>query len=229
MAMASPTSLLRSVRHLLGRDREKAFPGSAKYWETRYSKGGNSGNGSYGELAAFKAEVLNAFISEHGIQSVIEFGCGDGNQLGMLKCPSYVGVDVSETVISACRQKYASDPTKRFMVAGADADYPTVEMAMSLDVIYHLVEDSVFTQYMRTLFDVPTRFVVLYSSNGNPVTQSATIWPPHMLHREITAWAAQNATGWKLASKIPNRFPYERDKKGNERGSFADFYFYTRV
>ncbi len=56
------------------------FPGSQDYWVKRYAKGGNSGPGSYSELAKFKASVLNAFVREHGIQSVIEFGCGDGNQ-----------------------------------------------------------------------------------------------------------------------------------------------------
>ena len=37
----------------------KPFPGSEKYWEKRYIAGGNSGAGSYGKLAEFKAEVLN--------------------------------------------------------------------------------------------------------------------------------------------------------------------------
>ena len=30
---------------------------SKKYWEDRYLKGGNSGNGSYGVLAQFRADV----------------------------------------------------------------------------------------------------------------------------------------------------------------------------
>ncbi len=57
------------------------FPGSNKYWTQRYAEGGNSGAGSYGKFARFKAEVINKFVSEREIKSVIEFGCGDGNQL----------------------------------------------------------------------------------------------------------------------------------------------------
>ena len=34
------------------------FPGSAEYWENRYAYGGSSGQGSYGRLAKFKAEVV---------------------------------------------------------------------------------------------------------------------------------------------------------------------------
>ena len=57
------------------------FPGSTKYWQERYATGGDSGVGSYEKFAEFKAEIVNAFVSTYGVTSVIEFGCGDGNQL----------------------------------------------------------------------------------------------------------------------------------------------------
>nr|BFF27640.1 hypothetical protein GCM10025732_56050 [Glycomyces mayteni] len=66
---------------------KKEFPGSAAYWEKRYADGGNSGGGSRGTNAEFKAEVLNKFTAEHGIESVIEFGCGDGEQLSSPSTP----------------------------------------------------------------------------------------------------------------------------------------------
>jgi hypothetical protein len=43
----------------------KPFQGSESYWKTRYEAGGNSGDGSYNHLAEFKAEILNAFVSEN--------------------------------------------------------------------------------------------------------------------------------------------------------------------
>ena len=61
--------------------KNRKFTASDDYWEERYSKGKNSGAGSYNELARFKAEVLNGFVQKQNIRSVIEFGCGDGNQL----------------------------------------------------------------------------------------------------------------------------------------------------
>jgi len=33
------------------------------------------------ESLAFKAAVINAIVATRGVQSVIECGCGDGNQL----------------------------------------------------------------------------------------------------------------------------------------------------
>jgi len=71
------------------------FANTGDYWQQRYARGGNSGDGSYGKLADFKAEVLNEAVKELGITSVIEFGCGDGNQLTLANYPAYTGVDTS--------------------------------------------------------------------------------------------------------------------------------------
>src|SRR5689334_12644093 len=92
----------------------EAFPGSAEYWENRYSAGGHSGVGSYGSFAQFKADVLNEFVATNHIENVIEFGCGDGNQLSLAKYPKYMGFDVSSTALSKCRQRFESDPSKSF-------------------------------------------------------------------------------------------------------------------
>jgi hypothetical protein len=51
------------------------------YWENRYKNGGNSGEGSYALKAEYKANVLNNYIQKLNIKSIIEFGCGDGNNL----------------------------------------------------------------------------------------------------------------------------------------------------
>lgn len=227
--MSALSQIPRKLTRLFKRDGRHTFSGSGTYWENRYQKGGNSGNGSYGELAAFKAHVLNTFIREHRIDSVIEFGCGDGNQLGLLECPRYIGIDVSETAIGICTQKYASDPTKQFLLARSIAEYPTATMAMSLDVIYHLVEDSIFNAYITALFTSAERYVIIYSSNGDPMPDGGFIWAPHILHRTFTDWVNRNAAQWKLKEKIPNRYPYSRGKKGKELGSFADFYIFEKL
>jgi len=75
------------------------FHGSKEFWEKRYKKMGTSGPGSYGKFAEFKAEIINTFVKNNDINSVTEFGCGDGNQLSLLKVPKYIGLDVSKSVI----------------------------------------------------------------------------------------------------------------------------------
>ena len=90
------------------------FTTSPAYWEQRYKVGYTSGDGSYGRLAEFKAEYLNAFVERHGVTSVLEFGCGDGAQLQLARYPQYTGLDVSPTVIRACIRRFTDDQSKSF-------------------------------------------------------------------------------------------------------------------
>lgn len=198
------------------------FPGSAAYWEKRYSSGGNSGVGSYGFYASFKAEILNKFVSEHDVQTVIEFGCGDGNQLLLANYPSYIGYDISSTAIAKCKQLFHSDETKAFRLVKEYSE-DKADLTLSLDIIYHLVEDSVFENHMRLLFGASHRYAIIYSSNsednhGNERT--------HIRHRQFTSWIQENLPNWKLTEHVPNRFPYRGDYR---LGSSADFFFFEKV
>jgi hypothetical protein len=204
------------------RTEHEPFPGSAEYWEKRYSTGGHSGVGSYGFFAEFKADVLNEFVSTHQVQTVIEFGCGDGNQLSLAKYPKYVGFDVSSTVVSKCRQRFKSDPHKSFHLM-SEYSSETADLALSLDVIYHLVEDSVFAQYIQTLFRAANRYVIIYASDTDDNSDNAGT---HVKHRMFTQWIEQNVAEWKLLEHVKNRYPYTGDY---HKGSFADFFMYERT
>jgi SAM-dependent methyltransferase len=199
-----------------------AFPGSASYWETRYAKGKTSGTGSYGDFATFKADVLNKFVADQGVQSVIEFGCGDGNQLGLAKYPSYLGFDVSKTAIDLCRSRFGCDASKRFLLL-ADYAGESAEMALSLDVIYHLVEDEVFESHLRKVFSASTKYVVIYSSDSDQIEEDKR--SAHVRHRSFTRWVGENLSEWRLTARVPNAFPYKGDFR---TGSFSDFHFFER-
>ena len=178
---------LERARGILSR---LAAPGSAAYWEARYQGGGDSGWGSAGALAEYKAAYLNAYVEANGIASVLEFGSGDGRQLALARYPRYIGVDVSRTAVDLCRRRFAADRTKSFEVApytGGAAD-----LCLSLDVIYHLVEDRTFARYMRQLFDSASRAVIIYSSNAELATEL------HVRHRRFTPWTDAYAPGWRL-------------------------------
>ena len=60
---------------------------SSVYWEQRYRAGGHSGAGSCGQLAAFKAGVINGFVTDNAIADVLDLGCGDGHLLSLLQVP----------------------------------------------------------------------------------------------------------------------------------------------
>ncbi|HSR56423.1 MAG TPA: class I SAM-dependent methyltransferase [Alphaproteobacteria bacterium] len=197
------------------------FPGSRRYWQRRYLLGGHSGVGSSGKFAAYKAEILNRFVDEHGINSVIEWGCGDGSQLRLAAYPRYLGLDVSKAAIEKCRRLFSDDRSKRFLLTDA-YDGETAELALSLDVLYHLVEEDTFTAYMQRLFASASRFVIIYSSDqDSPRNPKAE----HVRHRHFTPWIEANMADWTLMRHIPNRFPYHGDHR---EGSVADFFIYER-
>lgn len=202
----------------LGR-KPQAFAGSESYWEKRYSDGANSGAGSYGLLAEFKADVLNAFVTENHVQTVIEFGCGDGNQLRLATYNSYIGFDVSQTAIDQCKALFRSDPRKAFRLV-SEYKGEKSDLSISLDVIYHLIEDAVFEKYMRMLFNASNSYVIIYSSNTE---QTDVDTSAHVRHRKFTSWVDSHLSDWKLADHLPNRYPYDPQSLD---GSFADFYFY---
>jgi hypothetical protein len=200
--------------------RRFSFGDSSTYWEKRYQQGKTSGVGSYGRLAAFKAEVLNDFVAKNGIELVIEFGCGDGTQLALANYPRYVGVDVAQGSITICEKRFGGDDAKKFyLTTQLPRNIGKFGLALSLDVVYHLVEDAVFEAYMRSLFEYAGRYVVIYSSNK--IEPSGV---PHVRHRRFTDWIQANAPQWKQCGFVPNRYP--EDQKRPDDTSFADFYFF---
>lgn len=216
--------MISSIKKLLSRLK---FTESNDYWDKRYLAGGNSGIGSYGRLAAFKAEVINQIIDEYAVSSAIEFGCGDGNQLEQFHFSRYIGLDVSPSAIGRCAQKFNDHKNRSFLLyqGAAFADNAGVlrsEVSMSLDVIYHLVEDSVFETYMRHLFQSASMLVLIYSSNKNGSFTSA-----HVRERKFTDWIDVNQPDWRLIKHIPNRFPPGFDE--NPEVSFADFYLFAKA
>ena len=198
--------------------RDQPFTRSDDYWERRYSTGGNSGRGSYGPLADYKAKVINNFITTHRIQSVIEFGSGDGNQLSLFVPPRYLGLDVAGSAVQRLRERFAKDDTKTFHHYGPEVDPAAsglrAELGLSLDVIYHLIEDHVFEKYMRDLFAASERFVIIYSSN---TLSSGT--EPHVRDRRFSEFIDAQVPHWKLAQHLEN--PYRADSR-------SDFYIYQR-
>lgn len=215
-------SIAVRLRRWLGRLR---FRGPQQYWERRYASGGDSGPGSYGVLAEFKASVLNGFVKDRGVISVVEFGCGDGHQLSLAEYPKYTGIDVAPSAIARCRSRFAGDPTKRFVLIDPETDDGAAfeaDLALSLDVVYHLVDDRLYERHMRALFASATRYVAIYSSDHgtNDTTQ-----PAHVRHRPVSAWVAEHQPAWRLDGRIANPYPFTGDVRA---GSHSDFLIYRR-
>jgi hypothetical protein len=114
---------------------------------------------------------------------------------------------------------FRGDSTKQFRLVRRYSG-ERAELGLSLDVIYHLVEDGVYEQYMRTLFDAAERYVIVYSSDTE---DNRGFEGTHIRHRCFGAWVRAHRPAWRLLRRIPNRYPFT----GNPRtGSFADFHVF---
>lgn len=191
------------------------------YWKQRYQSGGNSGAGSYGRLAQFKADFINGFTRENGVMDLLDFGCGDGSVMQQLKIPRYVGVDVSETALAHCRALVLNDCSRQFYLRSELSFERHATLTLSMDVIYHLTDDPGFADYMKVLFDTSRRFVVIYASNTDAAWSS-----PHVRHRRFTDYVQWNFAEWRLAAHCPNPYPFNPNQPDDT--SFADFFIFTR-
>ena len=192
---------------------------SAAYWDARYRAGATSGAGSYGRLAAYKAAVINGLIETNDIRHVADFGCGDGNLLSLLRPPAYTGLDVSATVLASCTARF---PDHSFLPFSRVTELAEADLCLSMDVIYHLIEDEVFATYMDALFGHASRLVLIYASNVDHT------WPaPHVRHRRFTGLVAARFPDWRLRALIPNPYPFDADRP--DETSFADFYLFAQA
>ena len=190
------------------------------YWERRYAKGGNSGVGSYGRLAEFKAEVVNDLVRNCGLKHIVDWGFGDGNQLKLFHVQNYTGIDVSQTAVDKARTEWSNDSAKSFLHVSEVDSHVSGDLVLSFDVLYHLIEDKVFHQYMMNLVRSSSACVLIYSTNR----ESQKIDGHHVMDREFTIWMEDHAPQFELIEMIPNRYPY--NPEDTENTSSADFWLY---
>lgn len=197
---------------------------SKEYWDQRYASNRNSGPGSYGKLALWKAEIINEFVKEKEVNSVIELGCGDGNQLKLANYKKYIGFDVSDHAIRKCKMIFENDENKQFYNYNelSFTKFERAELVLSLDVIFHLIEDDVFEDYMDKLFFLSSKYVIIYSSNFDGVIAE------HVKCRKFTENIKKHYWDkFELISFIPNIYPAEKNRPNDT--SMSDFYIYERI
>lgn len=190
------------------------------YWEGRYACGGTSGAGSYGTLQRYKARFLNRFVIHHQIRSVVELGCGDGAQLGCAIYPEYTGYDVSPSAVSICRDKFRFDSSKRFFV-GSEASV-RAELALSLDVVYHLTETPEYDHYLDALFSAATRFVVIYGNDFAGPSHAA-----HIRLRDVPGDVEKRFPEWRL--NVAERNPHYSRCGILDDKTWANFIVYEKA
>lgn len=168
------------------------------YWDIRYKKGGDSGSGSIGIIGENKAASINGFIEKYKIETIADFGCGDGNIASMLNYKLYFGYDKSDESIKLCTVRFKN---KNNMIFYKNInEIPSVDMCISIDVIYHIISDIDFEEYMLNLFNKSNKYVLIFSSDTDENNHTAL----HIKHRKFTKWINNNMTNFKLIDVLGN-------------------------
>jgi len=221
--MNQASGLVRLYRSVIRKVRQRSLDPNSRYWDLRYETGGDSGLGSFGKLAEYKARFLNRFVAEHAVRSVLELGCGDGNQLALYAFPEYVGLDISPTAIAICRDRFRDDRTKRFEEYKSRRGFCldrnlSAQLTISIDVIFHLTDDEIFFTYLWELFSASRDYVIVYASNCEGPAPAS-----HVRHRRFADDVAARFPAWELVHVEQNPYPFEGDSAS---GSFSDFHVF---
>lgn len=132
-----------------------------QHWDQRYSTGGNSGNGSYGNSAIGKGKYISDVIKKFKIKTINDLGHGDGNQLKYFEGDfKYYGYDVSSYINSKLANEYKDNPKYTFLDSVGKMNKG--DLALSLDVIYHIIQEDEYYKYLDTLFSLGD-YVLIYA------------------------------------------------------------------
>jgi hypothetical protein len=203
-------------------NKQKYVFDSNEYWEKRYAANNNSGSGSYGQLSRWKGEILNKFTSEHKIESLIDYGVGDGNQLTIfeLKNIQYYGLDVSETIINKLKKIYKNDKNKNFEIIKDRYISLQADLVISFDVLYHLIDDNIYMNYLHNLFTMSKKYVIIYSSNFDNRKCE------HVLHRQFKKDVEKFFPNYKLINFYKQKYPAKKEITNNT--SYSDFFIFEK-
>lgn len=167
----------------------------AAYWNQRYLQGRTSGEGSEGDKAIAKARYIDRLILEEKIDTIADWGAGDGHVLSMIRLEAdYLGIDISRVAVDRLRREYHGIPKRRFLTLDeARTVEIDVDLAMSLDVIFHCIDDLSYEEHLRRLFGSSHRFVLIHSLNENRGRTAR-----HVRWRRFTDDVARIAPEWVL-------------------------------
>jgi SAM-dependent methyltransferase len=189
------SSVARRAFDLMDRlRREKGVPGmnsralNKAIWEAwDWSAGGEEWSPSEEWKQAVLSDVLDRHIPTGG--AVLEIGPGGGRWTGRLieRAQSFLGVDISESCVEVCREKFGGRPGVAFQV-GSGCDLKgvpdaSVDALWSFDVFVHINEAEVaaYADEFRRVFKPGAVGVLHHGSVGGALGG----WRSNLTHERL--------------------------------------------
>lgn len=99
-----------------------------------------SGPGSHPEACRPLIDLLNRFLNDNNISSIVDFGCGDWQFMSNidLKDRTYTGFDLVDSVLTSNRLRYARQGVSFQRTPEQLSDLPGADLLFVKDVMIHL-------------------------------------------------------------------------------------------
>ncbi len=123
---------------------------------------------------------------------------------------------MAPSAIQRCRDLFASDPTRCFLVYDPYRFDPAglkAELGLSLEVLFHLTEDALYQRYLQHLFGTATRWVVIFAPDEPDQTGGQF---PHLRPRQFSR---DIPAGWTLQ---------RHDSNPHRDISMSDFFVFEK-
>lgn len=135
------------------------------YWEHRYRWGRDSGEGSGGIHREWKWSKIISII--HDVDDVIDIGCGDLRFWEGRSCRSYIGLDLSPTIL---KRNIVARPGWAFVLGNAAKRYWfRGNVVLCMDMLFHIMDDDDFDSILSNLMSYTEQWLVIYTWDVNPL------------------------------------------------------------
>jgi len=168
-------SFFRAVRKakkiLFGRSERWHWSTDREYWESHYSSGGASGEGSVGDSREAKWRFISEYVDVRD-KTVLDVGCGDLSFWEGKDCRSYTGIDFSESVVEKDR---TIRPSWRFIAGDASADHHVSgQVVLCLDMLFHIMSDDSYRRVLANLAHWTEEWLFIFTWFRSPFGRRAT-------------------------------------------------------
>lgn len=133
--------------------------------------GGDSGAGSVGALRRWKWRIIKSYAGQP--KDVLDVGCGDLRFWKGRRCRTYLGIDISKTIIERDRLRR---PDWNFQVGGADIlPVGRHEVVLCLDLLFHIMDDFEYLRILDALAFATGRWLFVYTWSRNPFRPTTVV------------------------------------------------------